>query len=85
MWRSFYVEQRALVTELPSLEPQLESIGQRTLILHGMRDWIAPPANARRLASVLPRAELITVERAGHMLPQQRPELMADAIARAAG
>lgn len=84
VWKSFYVEQRALIAELPALRPSLESIETRTLILQGTRDWITPPAHARRLAEVLPDSELVTVDNAGHMLPQQRPDLMADAILSAA-
>ncbi|HEX6457471.1 MAG TPA: alpha/beta hydrolase [Thermoleophilaceae bacterium] len=84
VWRSFYLEQRALIEELGSLEPSLDTIQQRALILHGPRDWITPPSHAARLAEVLPEAELLTVERAGHMLPQQRPDAVAEAILRAA-
>lgn len=84
VWRSFYAEQRALVSELPSLAPDLGSVDRPSIILSGTRDWISTPAHARRLASILPRTEFVSADRAGHMLPQQRPELVADAIARAA-
>lgn len=84
VWRSFYAEQRALVAELPSLAPDLSSVDKRTTILYGTRDRISTPAHARRLARALPRAQLVSAEGAGHMLPQQRPELVAEAIARAA-
>jgi pimeloyl-ACP methyl ester carboxylesterase len=83
-WRSFYAEQRALVTELPSLAPQLGSIDKPTTILYGTRDRVSPPAHARSLARALPHVRLISAGRAGHMLPQQRPELIAEAIALAA-
>lgn len=84
VWRSFYVEQRALVSELPSLAPALSSVDRPTTILYGTRDWISTPAHARRLARNLPEAQLVPAGRSGHMLPQQRPELVAEAIARAA-
>jgi pimeloyl-ACP methyl ester carboxylesterase len=84
VWRSFYVEQRALVTELPSLAPEVKSVDKSTIVLSGTRDWISSPAHARRLAGVLPRARLVSADRAGHMLPQQRPDLVAEAIAHAA-
>jgi 2-hydroxymuconate-semialdehyde hydrolase len=82
IWRSFYVEQRALVAELPALAPDLGSLDRPTTILYGTRDWISSPAHARTLARVLPRSRLVSADRAGHMLPQQRPDLVADAIAR---
>jgi pimeloyl-ACP methyl ester carboxylesterase len=84
VWRSFHAEQRALVTELPSLAPQLGGVDKDATILYGTRDWISPPAHAHSLARVLPRARLVSADRAGHMLPQQRPGLVAEAIARAA-
>jgi pimeloyl-ACP methyl ester carboxylesterase len=80
VWKSFYVEQRALVTELASLAPELPSLNKRAVVLCGTRDWITPPAHAIKLADVLPDAQLVSADRAGHMLPQQRPELMTKAI-----
>lgn len=83
-WKSFYIEQQALVTELPSLAPHLSSLDIPTTILYGTHDRISPPAHPRQLADVLPEADLIPIDRAGHMLPLQRPDVVADAIVRAA-
>lgn len=85
VWRSFYAEQRALLSELPLLAPDLSAVDRRTTILYGTRDRISPPGHARRLAGIMPRAQLVRADGASHMLPQQRPELVAEAIARAAG
>jgi 2-hydroxymuconate-semialdehyde hydrolase len=82
-WRSFYREQRALLNELPSLEPELSSIDKPATILYGCRDRISTADEARRLAELLPHARLVPIERASHMLPQQRPTLVAEAIAAA--
>lgn len=84
VWRSFYEEQRVLLRELPSLEPELGSIEQPTSLIYGTWDLVARPAHARRLARELAHAELIAAPRAGHMLPQQRPRVVAEAIAGAA-
>lgn len=84
VWRSFYAEQRALVTELPLLAPHLPTIDRPTTILYGTRDRISPPAHARSLARALASAQLVPAEQASHMLPQQRPQLVAEAIGRAA-
>jgi pimeloyl-ACP methyl ester carboxylesterase len=84
VWRSFHAEQRALIAELPSLTPDLGSVDKPTTILYGTRDRVSTPAHARWLARALPDAQLVSAEGAGHMLPQQRPELVAAAIARAA-
>jgi pimeloyl-ACP methyl ester carboxylesterase len=84
VWKSFYAEQRFLITELPTLAPQVRGLATRATILYGERDRIAPPAHALSLRRSLPDSRLVTADRAGHMLPQQRPELVAEAIVRAA-
>lgn len=84
VWKSFYAEQRALIRELPSLAPRLASMEAPTTIVHGTGDRISPPAHSRQLAGLLPNATLATVDGAGHMLPLQRPDFIADAIANAA-
>lgn len=83
VWRSFYAEQRALVDELPALAPELPSIQAPTIVLSGAWDLISPPSQARALARTLPNARLVTAKRAGHLLPQKRPRLVAEAIAAA--
>ena len=51
-------------------------------ILVGDSDKLTPQRHSRQLAEALPDAELHVVERTGHMLPQERPQLVADAIER---
>jgi pimeloyl-ACP methyl ester carboxylesterase len=80
VWRSFYAEQRALVDELPSLAAALASIDLPATVLTGTRDRIASPAAAAELAGALPRGRLGTVPGVGHLLPQQRPDLVAQEI-----
>ena len=80
VWRSFFTEQRALVEELPALAPALGSIDVPATVVTGTRDRIASPRNAAELADALPRGTLVEVEGAGHLLPQQRPGMVARAI-----
>jgi pimeloyl-ACP methyl ester carboxylesterase len=84
VWRSFYLEQRAMVEELPPLGARLDSVAAPATIVYGTRDRVAPPANAHRLAELLPGASLVSAGPTGHLLPQQRPQLVADVIARRA-
>lgn len=84
VWKSFYVEQRALVAELPALAPRLSSLEVPTTILYGTQDRISPPAHPRQLAGLIPNADLVSVDHAGHMLPVQRPDIVAGAIVAAA-
>jgi pimeloyl-ACP methyl ester carboxylesterase len=51
-------------------------------VLVGDSDKLTPPRHSRRLAEVLPDAALQVVPRTGHMLPQERPRLVADALER---
>jgi pimeloyl-ACP methyl ester carboxylesterase len=80
VWHSFYAEQRALVDELPALAPELPSIEAPTVVLSGTLDLVSPPSHARALARAMPNARLVAVKRAGHLLPQKRPRLVAEAI-----
>lgn len=81
VWRSFYAEQQALVDELPALAPELPSIETPTIVLAGAWDLVSPPSHAHALAAALPNARLVTAKRAGHLLPQKRPQLVAEVIA----
>jgi pimeloyl-ACP methyl ester carboxylesterase len=51
-------------------------------ILVGDSDKLTPKRHSREMAQALPDADLQVVERTGHMLPQERPRLVTDAIER---
>ncbi|MDE3206489.1 MAG: alpha/beta hydrolase [Acidobacteriota bacterium] len=80
MWRSFAVEQRALIGELPGLAPGLGAIRVPTAVVHGRADHVVPPGVAEHLARSIPGATLELVARVGHLLPHDRPEEVAAAI-----
>jgi pimeloyl-ACP methyl ester carboxylesterase len=82
-WRAFVVEQRALVHELPILESRLSLIAAPATIVIGSRDRIVPPRSARRLSEQIPQAELVVLERAGHLLPLQNASRLAEIVAQA--
>ncbi len=79
-WRANASEQRTLVRDLPALERRLPRITAPTTILAGSSDRIVPPRAARALAEQISGARLRVSERAGHLLPQCDPGLVADAI-----
>jgi pimeloyl-ACP methyl ester carboxylesterase len=84
-WRAFITEQRALLAELPQLEPRLPDIDVQAVVLIGSADIIVPPASARLLAGQIRGAQLEVIERAGHLLPlrhAQRVAAVALALAR---
>lgn len=82
VWRSFFAEQRAFVEEMPALARRLPALAVPVTILAGRHDRVSPPSHARRLARLLPNARLLEVD-GGHLLPQIRPQVVADAIAAA--
>lgn len=47
-----------------------------TLILVGSKDLLTPVDHSRAMAEVLPDSHLVVVERAGHMVQLERPELV---------
>jgi pimeloyl-ACP methyl ester carboxylesterase len=51
-------------------------------ILVGDTDKLTPQRHSEQLAQALPDAELHVVPRTGHMMTQERPQLVADAIGR---
>lgn len=51
-------------------------------VLVGDSDKLTPERHSRQLAEALPDAALHVADRTGHMLIQERPELVADAIER---
>lgn len=73
---------------LPSLRDfdlhrSLAKITAHTTILSGGMDVLTPPAHAYEMAAAIPDAVHVHVPYAGHMLPQQAPHVVSDAIVRA--
>jgi pimeloyl-ACP methyl ester carboxylesterase len=83
-WRAFLVEQRALFSDLPVLETQLARIVAPTTVITGTADPIVSPVASRQLADQINSAELVQLERAGHLLPHLHAEELAEAIIAAA-
>ena len=72
---------------LPSLRAYnqyatLASIHARTVVISGGADPLTPPSHAADLTAGICGAEHVRVPYAGHMLPQQAPQVINDAIRR---
>ena len=80
VWRSYVIEQRALVHELPALGPGLAAVQAPTAVVVGGADKIVPPATGERLAASIPGARLVCVPGVGHLLPRERPDTVAAAV-----
>jgi pimeloyl-ACP methyl ester carboxylesterase len=79
-WRSFVREQRFLVRDLPALERRLPGIAVPTTILAGGADHVVPMVAAQRLSEQIPRAALVEVRHAGHLLHVQHADRLADIV-----
>ncbi len=55
------------------------------LVLVGSRDIVTPQAHSAAIAEVLPDAEFVLVEGAGHMVQLERPEVVTEALCRLLG
>lgn len=64
------------------MSERLEEISVPTLVVCGREDAISSPAEMRRIAQAMPRASYVEVERAGHMAPCERPDVVNRAIGR---
>jgi pimeloyl-ACP methyl ester carboxylesterase len=79
---------RSFIAFMPALEEhdkrtELAALGRVPVeIFVGDSDNLTPLRHSRHLAEALPHAELHVVERTGHMLTQERPRLVTDAIGR---
>lgn len=73
---------------LPSLRtfdayPVLATVAAHTTVINGALDVLTPPEHARELAAAIPNCRHITLPGLGHMLPQEAPHVVHDAIVRA--
>jgi 3-oxoadipate enol-lactonase len=59
---------------------RLPQIATPTLVIHGKTDRLVPPGNGELLASRIPGAELVLLERASHLFSTDQPEAAQKAI-----
>jgi pimeloyl-ACP methyl ester carboxylesterase len=68
------------LTGTARVRPQLRRFARPVLILHGLADYL-PAAIAERYAATFPRATLIQVPAAGHLIWVDRPDVFGGRIA----
>ena len=56
----------------------LAGVAVPTTVVVGSRDVLTPPRLGRALAAAIPGARLVEVPGAGHMLPYEEPDLLAE-------
>ncbi|MEO7261532.1 MAG: alpha/beta hydrolase [Jatrophihabitantaceae bacterium] len=80
VWRSFLIEQRALIRELPELNAALPLITAPTAVISGDRDSVIPPRTPIGLLASIRHASGHQVE-GGHDLQLRQPAEVAELIA----
>ena len=79
--RAYLRAARALRTEeLSSRMEEVERLDIPTLVVWGAHDEFQPLANGSRLAAAIRHARMEVIEEAGHFLPEDAPERLADLI-----
>lgn len=68
------------VFTLPDPEPLLASLPMPTLIIWGAKDQVISPDHGRRMAQVIPAAQLLLLEDTGHVSHEEQPERVASEI-----
>lgn len=56
------------------IEEELNTIDKPCLLIWGREDQVVPLTIGERFASDLPYSELVVLENAGHLLPEEKPE-----------
>jgi pimeloyl-ACP methyl ester carboxylesterase len=80
VWRSFLLEQRALLAELPQLNAALPLITAPTMVISGTRDSMIPSGTPAGLLAAIEHASGHQVE-GGHDLQLRQPAEVAELIA----
>ena len=76
-----YRQQTQMTLDRADSRPRLGRINVPTLVLCGAEDRICPPAMSRAIADAIAISRLTIVPGAGHYLPIERPELVAEQLA----
>ena len=76
-WGAFL---QAAAASVHDTSRRLQHIQADTLVLHGQRDRVVPPENARQLADGIPSSRLDIKPRIGHLLAFRYPREVAESI-----
>jgi len=70
------------IPHFPPAVDRLAEISVPTLVIRGDQDWEEIQTLAQRIASAIPKAELITMEGTGHLPPLEQPDSFHDHLLR---
>lgn len=69
-----YIRQQTAIMGRPDSRPLLPSLDMKTLIVVGDTDQLTPPAAAKEMAGLIPKAKLEVLPGCGHMSTMERPD-----------
>lgn len=76
------IRQNQAVMARPDLRAYLPQVDCPVLVLCGQADALTPPEHSQEMAAALPRARLLEVGGAGHLLTLEQPAAVNDALCR---
>ncbi|MGD0083227.1 MAG: alpha/beta hydrolase [Acidimicrobiales bacterium] len=80
--RSFLAEQRFLLDDTAAVQRRLPQLRLPVVVVHGTADHIVPRAAVRALVERIPGAEFVSLEGEAHLVPFERPDLIAPIVRR---
>ncbi len=75
-----FLRQQTAIMNRPDSRPLLPRIHVPTLVLCGREDALTPLAVHREMAGAIPDAQLVVVEKCGHLAPLERPEAVTSTL-----
>jgi pimeloyl-ACP methyl ester carboxylesterase len=75
-----YIRQQQAIIGRADSTPDLAGIRVPATVIVGEADTITPIADAQAMAAAIPGANLVVIERAGHMSPTEQPEAITQAL-----
>ncbi|MHB1711944.1 MAG: alpha/beta fold hydrolase, partial [Acidimicrobiales bacterium] len=79
--RTFLIEQRALLEELPAISASLAEVNVPTSVVIGTWDLVVPQHAAHELAAAIHGAHLVQIPCVGHFVARDAPARLTEVIA----
>lgn len=75
-----YLRESRAIVDRPDSVPMLSGIGCPTVVIGGLQDQLTPPECQQEIADGIPGAELVLLDRCGHLAPLEHPQAVNAAL-----
>ena len=75
-----YLRESRAIVDRPDSVPMLSGIACPTVVIGGLQDQLTPPECQQEIADGIPGAELILLDRCGHLAPLEHPQAVNAAL-----